>query len=916
MLRAVDEQQRLDQSPQLLVSLASLHRLLSSAVSQQKERPRGSDVNLPSVLSTLHRLLIRGVPLTLASGHVQTSVAAPSPSASRVPSSAHWHSPFASSASLFALPATSAPCRSTSSSVSFTSSSPLPSPHPLQPSTLRTTPPPARSKAAAQDEQIRLAALVSLTLLAQHRAKAFHLHWVPFIPPDVSSSLSPRPFSGHHLLTVILFDPSPEVRTSAALLLSHLLPHSPLSKPHPPNLGRTPGSLPARNAEIIRGLHVGLLDAIKRETHTEAQVAVVKAVTALAGHIPYEQQPSGLLTPLVTHLVDELLPLTVSPARPTSRSSSRPPSVPPSPSSSSVVSRASTSAELKPTVFAALSAVFSRPLPELDELLTRKPTLLPFLLSLAAARSPTDSPVDAWLPLSKLARYYPSHLLPHWKAGQPSSSSLSSLILSALSSTSDPIARSSALRLMEDWTRLDASELRGGEEGGEEDREDGGVREPVGGRVWENDGVLELYGVHLPLLYRTGGGSTSGTAGVGAKVIALFGFIPYTSWTLLSPPQMQEVLDCVKAAARDEAAAVRTAACHCISLYAVYAARAGGDFVEEGVALLTHLLSSDEAVITVRARAAWAVANFSDPPTPSTAPAWYAHTSPRTFDAILTTILAACQGNEKVVAQAVRAVGNVGRWWRCDSDQLWPRMEGQVVRVLEGGRSAKVRWNAAYAMGNLLRNPVADASILIPPLLNTLHHHLSPLSSPVPSIPPTSSSPPNFKVSINAAMALASPPTRAAYCAQFSSVVRAVLEGVAGCEVLVLKDWREVGYREGLQAHLTVALCHVLAMVELERQEEVEVGRVVREGWEVISRVVLRERVRADGERSRARLSSATKRAAAAVVGASAAAAASSPISFPHPSSALLNAVVKRVAALLHPDIRARFLSAADGDIQ
>ena len=908
VLSAVEEQMRTDSSSSLLVSLASFCSLLTSSLPQRKDCVQQQDVEIASLLSVLHRLLVRGIPLTLTSGHVQTSVAAPAP-VDRV-ASAHWHSPFASSTSLFAAPAASTPHRSASSTLSFVSTHSVPSPSPFPPSTPRTAPHGSRAKVSGQDEQIRLLALSCLTLLALHRARVFQQHWSPFLPADASSSLSPRPFSGPHLLTVILFDPSSEVRTAAALLLTHLLPHSPLSKPLPPNLGRAAGSLTTRNADIIRGLHVGLLEAMKREQQADAQLAVVKAVTVLAGHIPYDQQPSGLLTPLVTHLIDDLLPVATSSARPPSRPSSRLSSGPPSPSSSSIPRAFSSSTELKPAVFAALAAIFSRALAELDELLTRRATFVPLLVSLAASRTPSDSPIDAWLLLSKLARHYPSHLLPHWKVDQSPSSSLYSLVLFALSSSSDPTARLLALRLMEEWTRLDASELTGGEDGGpedEDDREAGGVREPVDGRLWEMEGVLELYGVHLPSLYRASGSGAG--AGVRAKVIVLFGFIPYSSWSLLPSQQAAAVLECVTAAARDEAAAVRTAACHCVSLYAVYAARGEGGFVEKAVSLLTHLLSSEETVVAVRARAAWAVANLCDSASSSTAPPWHSHTSAHAFTLLLTTTLVTCEGNEKVVAHAVRAVGNVGRWCEAsDGDHLWPHMQADVVRVLEGGRSAKVRWNAAYAAGNLLRNSAAHACTLVPPLLATLRQHLLPSPSSAPT-----SSPPNFKVSINAAMALACPPTRTAYSSLFCAMVRAALDCVVGCEVLVLKDWREVGYREALQAQLTVALCHVLSMLAEEEGEEEDVKVAVREGgWEVVSKAVLKERLRADGERSRARLSSATKRAAAAVVGTTTAAASSS-TSLPRPSSSLLDTVVRRVSVLLPPDTRTRFLAAADG---
>ena len=904
----------------LLSSLSAVHRVLSSLLTT-KQRAQ-SNIDVPRLLSCVHRLLVRGMPLVLSNGHMQTSVDGSQAkdvergvtvASGASIASPHTFSPFALP-SLFSIPVTSGVTGRSSSSLSFASSSP-PSGLPSAAAPTAGNTAAGRAKASSSDEQIRLSAISCLALLATHLLRAFHAHWSAFLPPDVSSSLSPRPFSGHHLITVILYDPSPAIRTSAASLLALLLVNSPLSKslgPGPIRGSSTAGSLASRNAEVVSAVHVGLLEAVKRETNGDAQVAVVKAIAALAANTPYEQQP-GLLLPLVTQLVDVLLPAAASAIRATSRPSSRMPSVPPSPSSSSSLSSVSpspSSLELKPAVCAALAAVFDRSLPELDHFLTGKPTFVSSLIAMAAARVPSDLPIDAWLPLSKLARHYSAHLLPFWRYGQPASSSISSLLIIALFAQHDAAGRSSALRLLEEWTRTEASELRGG---GEEEDDSGGVNEPADARLWEMDGVNELYGHHLPVLYREGGGSGGG---VRAKVVALLGYVPYAMWRRLGGAEPgQQLLAVVQAAAKDEAAAVRLASCQCISLYAVYAARGGGAFVEEAVALLTDLLAPREGVVAVRTRAAWAIANLCEstaaPPTPP--PSWSAHVSSSALHALLAAVVDGCEGNEKIVAHTVRAVGNVGRWWLIGDEQevTWQRLVDAAVHVLSHGKSGKVRWNAAYAAGNLLRNASLStsaaeptAAALLPALLLVLEQRLSTAAC-------SSSAAVSFKASINAAMALSCPSPRAGFGRLYVDVLRALLTAVPACEALSLNDWREVNYRETLHCHLVLALLHVLSMLS-EDGEDAEVLAAVTTGLSVIARIVLRERLRVDGEASRARLSSMTKRATAAVTGRAVSTPPSS-ASLLRPSAELLDLVLQRVSRLL-PDAEARAQLLADAD--
>ena len=987
----------------LLFSLLSAFHASLSALLQLSGKAGHSSAlpfDLPSCLSSLHRLLTRGVPLTLETGHVNTSVeaavtraavsrkgkAAVGASSPAVP---HSFSPFASPSLFSSLPSASSATRP--------HAQPAASPQPS--SSVSFSPAPA-SKQVSSDEQIRLCALSVLSLLATYHLKAFHQHWAAFIPPDPSSSLSPRPFSGHHLVSVLLFDPSSSVRAAAASLLSLLLVASPLSKLVTVGTGAAAGGLLLRYAEMIRGLHAGVLEALRREKHGSTLTAVVKLAGVLAANTPYEQlssasasssrlpptvtAASALLVPLLSHLVAELLPSALSSA---ARAPTRPPSrlavngVPPSSpaiSQSSSLSASSpshhTSQELASALFTTLACILDHPLPELSQHLSTLesasspsscPALIPQLLSAASSRLPSDPPADAFLPLALLARRFPQLLSPHWR--WHSEPSLSSLLVSSLFNEADAAARMGAVRVLEEWTRTDASELR--EEGGE-DAEEGagaGVREPAAGsQLFALPGAADLYGRHLPQLFRDAALTASSTSSSSAstfrsRVMVLLSYVPYSAWTSLSPSQQQQLLLCVKQAAEDSAASVRTASCRSISLFAVYAARSASEsqssaadshsaFVEDALRLLVKLLGNSEPAVVVRARAAWAIANLCESSTPQAAlpsssssaaavsPVVFSQLPQSVFQLLLSCVLESSEGNDKIVSNAIRAVGNIARWLPLDGSEnaaaLWRRLLSVSVSVLQRSGSVKSRWNAAYAMANLMRNAAllsfpallsCTADGLLPLLLHTLTQHLSPYATVPPS---SSSSPPsNFKVSINAAVALSCPASRAAFGSFFPSALSCLLLCLQRCEAMELKDWKEVRYREALRAQLIAALLRQLSMLRQRgdgvEEEEAEVVSTVSSESAVIARLLLKERMRLEGERNRARMSSVTKRATAAVSSAAQpTAAAALDVNAPSGSSSggamptleLLDTVAERVAAVL-PDAesRARFLLAADG---
>jgi hypothetical protein len=121
-------------------------------------------------------------------------------------------------------------------------------------------------------------------------------------------------------------------------------------------------------------------------------------------------------------------------------------------------------------------------------------------------------------------------------------------------------------------------------------------------------------------------------------------------------------------------------------------------------------------------------------------------------------------------------------------------------RVREG--NAKLRWNACYAVMTLLSTPTPSlheamgqaswAPGLFLALMETVRDCL------------------NFKVRINAAIALGALPSRASYGASFSSVAKVLTEALASVDAV--HDFKQFQYKAELELALSNSLLRVLSI--------------------------------------------------------------------------------------------------------
>ncbi|CDH49671.1 heat repeat-containing protein 6 [Lichtheimia corymbifera JMRC:FSU:9682] len=254
----------------------------------------------------------------------------------------------------------------------------------------------------------------------------------------------------------------------------------------------------------------------------------------------------------------------------------------------------------------------------------------------------------------------------------------------------------------------------------------------------------------------------------------------------------------------DQDISVRAAACRALGVFVLFPSLRGDPhFVSDMAAAIMDQMN-DKAIL-VRVRASWAEGNLGD--------ALVAESEDPEFDFqewiplmtwsnIIITATSACTDNDKLRSNAVRALGSILRITSKDyfharkSAQLLKNAMNGLCKNIETG-TLKTRWNACHAASNMLKNPdfpVGDPYPWTKAIYTALIHSLLQCR--------------NFKVRINACLALATPTRRDQYGSSFDAVVQAILAAWDACHQ---EDdtFQEYRYREQLKEQVKSALHHI-----------------------------------------------------------------------------------------------------------
>ncbi|KAM0015636.1 putative armadillo-like helical protein [Helianthus debilis subsp. tardiflorus] len=307
-----------------------------------------------------------------------------------------------------------------------------------------------------------------------------------------------------------------------------------------------------------------------------------------------------------------------------------------------------------------------------------------------------------------------------------------------------------------------------------------------------------------------------------ASVTCFAGITSGVFFSLPEDKQDQIISYSINAAFNDEVPSVRSAACRAIGVIACFpqalkSVEILGKFINAAE------INSRHSLVPVRIAAAWALANLCD----SLRHCIDRFTLERSaVDLIecskMVSLLIDCslrltRDGDKIKANAVRALGNLSRFVPCSSqdvngisatsllqltweDSSWlERMVQAFLSCVTTG-NVKVRWNVCHALSNLFLNETLKlqdtdwASSVFSILLLLLRD-----SS-------------NFKIRIQAAAALATPPTIFDYGKSYSDVVQGVLhtlENLGSDQMFAPSSFK---YRVALEKQLTSTMLHVLGL--------------------------------------------------------------------------------------------------------
>lgn len=255
----------------------------------------------------------------------------------------------------------------------------------------------------------------------------------------------------------------------------------------------------------------------------------------------------------------------------------------------------------------------------------------------------------------------------------------------------------------------------------------------------------------------------------------------------------------------DEESVVRASAVRAIGLFTLFPClRKDIQFTLDSIEAVTQSLKDENQI--VRMKASWSLGNISDSLVFNRSEGCEEVPNNVLLELLQASVTASLD-SDKVRANGVRALGNFLRLVSADAVRqhgvdVIDKAVNALTRNACVGSNMKVRWNACYALGNMLKNPelyehnINCQTTIFPVLCNLVHNFR------------------NFKVRINAALALGVPEQRALYGQHFSAVWTALLAGLDNSEHMA--DFNEYKHRDALLDQICNSLCHIASLVTIE----------------------------------------------------------------------------------------------------
>ncbi|KAK9076613.1 hypothetical protein SSX86_004947 [Deinandra increscens subsp. villosa] len=688
-----------------------------------------------------------------------------------------------------------------------------------------------------RSSKVRVAAIVCIQDLCRSDPKSFTAQWTILLPS--SDVLQARRYEAN-LMTCLLFDPYLKARIASASTLATMLegPASVFLQVAEYKESTKMGSFTALSSslgQILMQLHTGILYLIKHEKNNGFLTSLFKILTLLISCTPYSRMPDELLPTVISNLHQRIIEgflthndqsglLAVALSCLTDALSVSPSSLK---VSEMFVAEISTGLNGDKACSGLLS------------------TLLYYSQSFA---SPAVS-LEALQVLKAVAHNYPNIMVLCWKPFcciicdilDPLGSSRAGTVNSGLTvGTTGEKVLTSAIKLLDECLRA-ISGFKGTEdlsddkllnspfthdyikiktissapsyvlEGQTVARDDDPVC-PSGSQQW-----CEAIEKHLS--------STLFHSSAMVRAASVTCFAGITSSVFISLPedkQNQIITYSINAASDDEVPSVRSAACRAIGVIACFPQALTNSEIL-GKFINAAEVNSHHSLVPVRIAATWALANLCDSLRHCIDRFTLARSSVDLIDCSkMVSLLIDCslrltRDGDKIKANAVRALGNLSRFVPCSSqdvndnpatsflqltweDSSWlERMVQAFLSCVTTG-NVKVQWNVCHALSNLFLNETLKLQDTdwAPSVFSILLLLLRDSS--------------NFKIRIQAAAALAAPPTILDYGKSYSDVVKGVqhtLENLGSDQMFAPSSFK---YRVALEKQLTSTMLHVLGL--------------------------------------------------------------------------------------------------------
>ncbi|XP_071692294.1 uncharacterized protein [Rutidosis leptorrhynchoides] len=682
-----------------------------------------------------------------------------------------------------------------------------------------------------RSSKVRVAAIVCIQDLCRSDPKSFTAQWTILLPS--TDALQARKYEAN-LMTCLLFDPYLKARIASASTLVTMLegPASVFLQVAEYKESNKLGSFTALSSslgQILMQLHTGILYLIKHEKNSGFLASLFKILTLLISCTPYSRMPEDLLPTVILNLHERIIEgflnhndqnglLAVALSCLTDALSVSPSSM-----------------KVNDMFVAELSAGLNNDKPFSGLLSTFFHYSQPFT-------SPAVT-LEALQVLKAVAHNYPNIMILCWEQ-----------VFSVISEFLDPSLSGSSSRAVIIGEKVITSSIKlldeclraiSGFKGTEDLNDDNFLTSPFTYDYVKVKTIssapsygLENQNVNMDNHPDCASGSHQWCEAIekqlsstlchsssmvrAASITCFAGITSTVFFSLPEDKQDQIVTYSINAALDDEVPAVRSAACRAIGVIACFPQAL------KSVEILRKFIdavevNSHHSLVPVRIAASWALANLCDSFRHSIDRFTLARSYTDLMDSSkLVSLLIECSlrltsDGDKIKANAVRALGNLSRYVPCSrqdidgvfatsvlqltcEDSSWlERMVQAFLSCVTTG-NVKVRWNVCHALNNLFRNETLKLQDTdwAPSVFSILLLLLRDSS--------------NFKIRIQAAAALAAPPTIFDYGKSYSNVVQGVehtLENLGSDQMFAPSSFK---YRLALEKQLTSTMLHVLGL--------------------------------------------------------------------------------------------------------